>query len=326
MRLEQYHEITVEQALRRALMDARSIDSVARFLRTHLEVDREEPVSQLIRSIRQHPANISDGISSHTRDKQRLIERLRKLLQYLNESAAAGLDEKTIIAFEVIYDKPERLVELLKYLQSGGKTREEVAVNFGVTVETLRDDLRTLEDGYELLGQRMQIKLDRDTFTYDSTIHPIFLPLNLTEIAALTIGLKMKEKTDPVFGEIYADLADGIHSQLSPYAQAALEPLARENNLLFFRQSGDYRSEADYFSEILPEKRRSRLAYLWKSGQPCEVTYVDQSGQTASISGHIDPAQVADHSFKEIVFRDRDNGIIRIPSSRLVEIRPIKRS
>ncbi len=76
----------------------------------------------------------------------------------------------------IYFEKYERMIEILKYLHEGPKTREEIATNFNISIENLNDDLKELQNGdYSFLGYKMQIDLKRGENTYDSTIHPIFL-------------------------------------------------------------------------------------------------------------------------------------------------------
>lgn len=80
-------------------------------------------------------------------------------------------------------EKSERMVALLKYLQEKPRTRKEIAEHFHITERALSDDLKELQSGFTFLGYTMKIKVDPRTNTYDSTIHPVFLPFD--EIPAL---------------------------------------------------------------------------------------------------------------------------------------------
>jgi len=60
--------------------------------------------------------------------------------------------------------------------------------------------LLDLEEGIHVLGSEIEIKKtsERRKVYYKSTVHPIFLPLNLTEVYAMTTYLDQTlNKADP---------------------------------------------------------------------------------------------------------------------------------
>lgn len=163
------------------------------------------------------------------------------------------------------YDYPfERQLEIAKYLHEP-HTNEEIMRRFNIGDErTLREDLEALRDGIEVMGTTIQIseeKKGRRKY-YKSTLHPIFLPLNLTEVYALTVYMpRMMDHFNPNAKIIY-NIAGRIKAQLSDYALKRLFP--NENQLL------DIPEELRYINdEELAQSRCGILMYLMKSGEPC---------------------------------------------------------
>lgn len=119
---------------------------------------------------------IPDGIKEYSRDKGKLVNCIRDFLQYFSVQYNIEFDVNTYLPPMIYFEKYERMIEILKYLHEGPKTREEIATNFNISIENLNDDLKELQNGdYSFLGYKMQIDLKRGENTYDSTIHPIFL-------------------------------------------------------------------------------------------------------------------------------------------------------
>lgn len=123
------------------------------------------------------------------------------------------------------YDYPfERQLEIAKFLHEP-KTLREIREHFSIDERTLRADLRQLEEGLSILGSTVKIessKAGRRRY-YRSTLHPIFLPLNLTEVYALTIqlGRLSRHGANAAF---FQRLAERIASQLTDYAFHSLYP------------------------------------------------------------------------------------------------------
>lgn len=174
----------------------------------------------------------------------------------------SGEKVKTILREKRFYDYPfERQLEIAKFLHEP-HTLNEIEERFDISPETRRNDVRALEDGIEVLGATIRIKEVRNKgkVLYKSTMHPVFLPLNLTEIYALTTYLdKVLDSTDQNT-QIIRDISERIKSQLSDYALNKLFPDERHN----FKENNYIDDES------LAMQRDGIRMYLMKSGQPCK--------------------------------------------------------
>ena len=174
------------------------------------------------------------------------------------------------------YDETfERQLEIVKFLQNNPTKMEEIAQVFGVKRQTIGDDLKALEEGIEVLGSTISIEKERQgtSYLYSTTVHPVFLPLNLTEIYAMTVYLDNTINQYDPNAQIIRNISARIKSQLSDYAKAKLFP---EENLQGI--SNDYVKD-----RAMAEQREGILMYLIKSGQKCRFIWRGEE-HTGSIS------------------------------------------
>ena len=166
------------------------------------------------------------------------------------------------------FDYPfERQLEIAKYLHEP-HTPTEIEERFDIDERTRRKDLTALEDGIEVLGSTIRVEKSREYGKdyYKSTVHPVFLPLNLTEVYALTVYLdRAIDENDPNKAVIQ-NLINRIKVQLSDYAQDKL-----------FQDEKPPAANNDYLNdEELARQRDGILMYLMKSGRPCRFLWHDR--------------------------------------------------
>lgn len=171
----------------------------------------------------------------------------------------------------------------------------------------------TLEKGWTILGNKIKIYCDdgpAGRISYNSTVHPLLLALNLTEVYTLTVGLKEMAK-GTVYQDVAGYLADAVYSQLSDYGEKILAGTG-QNNL---RQiSPRFRQERP----VLEQSRGANLIYLMKQGQRCRTKYDNGSGVVNNAEGvpTVPPGRV------------RTVGILgtelQIPLDRIIMITPLE--
>ncbi|NLO90346.1 MAG: HTH domain-containing protein [Clostridia bacterium] len=105
----------------------------------------------------------------------------------------------------------ERRIEILKLLQGREMRTGEIAEYFDVDERTIRSDIKALRDGMDILGIKIESKHQgSQKHYYKSTVHPILLALNLSELYALLKLLEnamLKRK-----GEIYKHIFQQVYS------------------------------------------------------------------------------------------------------------------
>ena len=201
--------------------------------------------------------------SSRKETNRRIIV---SFFDYLEKKS--GEKVKTILREKKFYDYPfERQLEIAKYLHEP-HTLKEIEERFDISEETRKKDIRALEEGIEVLGATIRIKKERKNRKdyYKSTMHPVFLPLNLTEVYALTTYLDKVLDSEDQNTQIIRDITERIKSQLSEYALNKLFPYERH----------EYKKNSYVDDESLARQRNGIRMYLMKSGQPCRFFWNGQ--------------------------------------------------
>lgn len=166
------------------------------------------------------------------------------------------------------YDYPfERQLEIAKFLHNP-HTPKEIQEKFDIDERTARNDLQELEDGITVLGSTIKIEKEKKgrSYYYKTTLHPVFLPLNLTEVYALTVYLdRVIGYSDPN-AKMIRDISERIKLQLSDYAYERLYP-DDERQYVKNRYVND---------ERLARQREGIYMYLMKSGQKCKFIWNEE--------------------------------------------------
>lgn len=231
------------------------------------------------------------GLRSGKESTRRLIVRFYKYI---------GVPEDETELYNMkFYDYPiERQLEIAKYLHTE-RTAAEIEHHFSIDKRTRQADLQALESGIEIFGTTIKIEKERKKgkYYYRSTLHPVFLPLNLTEVYAVTIYLERIISRGDANAEILHNIANRIKSQLSDYAYEKLyeEPKPEYMN--------NYRSD-----ESLAHQREGIAMYLMKSGRSCRFFYKNNeyTGKIQFINGKyhvvLNDGQILDADISEVDF------------------------
>ncbi len=195
-----------------------------------------------------------------------------------------------------------RRLEILKLLQGnpmrtadiGDYYRSEDAET--VDPRTIQRDLRALQDGFEFLGTTLKIAEETRGHSlkyYKSTIHPLFLALNLTELTALLKALQWGcRDSDQQVRETYRHLLNYVYRQLTDYAKGRLQHVL---DVEIPKEPAQNRPEEDIY--------RTNILYLLKSGRKVKITYTTEKGDRVTRLGRV-------RNYKEgiITFRDLEEG------------------
>ncbi|MEL1135039.1 hypothetical protein AAC978_07625 [Desulfitobacterium sp. THU1] len=256
--------------------------------------------------------NIENGIRSHPGDKAKQASKLGLLIGTLNRTHHLHLDDSFVHKFEP-QDRSLRLLEILKYLHSGSKTRENIAQHFEISTRHLDNDLKMLQDGFEFMGTEMKIgPLKRKANTYESPVHPIFLALNSAEIYALTVGLKLLSE-NTVFQQTLGRVADHVYMQLSDFARELVDNQPEAEELDFQISKRQFLSSL----QMIGDYDRPFCQYI-KSQQICNVRYL-LKGEQKDIEGTIHLPPEGKDRFKSIYVKGIEESAI-IPIDDIVGI------
>lgn len=179
------------------------------------------------------------------------------LLKEFNINTNSNLKDKKLINNPLL-----RELEIAKYLHKR-PNRDEIKNEFNIENRELRKELADLKSGITILDT--DIKLDiRDIKSRKleciSTVHPIFLPLNLTEVYALMTYLPelLDKSYDPNKDVIY-DILEKIKPQLTEYAISKIT----------LRDLNDIRPKFYEEGELIEKGKRWQILNAMKSGCNC---------------------------------------------------------
>lgn len=223
-----------------------------------------------------------DLLNSTKKSKEHTQRRLVLFSEYLKKDYKVDLVLDELIKRESI-NPYERLVDLLKTLNEG-MTKQELMDHYAISRKPLERDIDELIMGTKILGQRVKIrdiqrvKTNDDNrgkyeLAYQSTIHPIFIPLNLSEVYYLIMGLKFLSKEHGEFAsETYDYLANRVYCQLSDYAKKKIKRKGMEIGIQFPSEDEFERYNGSMDEEKMAARNKeSNLMYLWKAGVKCTI-------------------------------------------------------
>lgn len=184
--------------------------------------------------------------------------------------------------FNNVYRREEILVLLLKYLQgrpeNGTRTREAIADYFSTSTNTINNYINDLHNGTSIFGEPVITNFARQTNEPESSVHPVFLPLNLVEIYSMLSLLKEQGDKD-IRARIVHVLADKIFEQLTPYAKEKLAPMWEEGVEFNGASRGYQRVDRELVDE--------GIIFAKKEPRDYQIKYIDEEGNNAMLQGSV---------------------------------------
>ena len=194
---------------------------------------------------------------------------------------------------EDLLDSVEIEILLLKRLQKGElelllnpngdvdigrqrNTQQRLADEFCMSRAAIKKHLDKLKYTHNLLGYNLHIPLNDSTIEYGGTsIHPIFLVLNPSEVVLLTVWLKTRfPKAEGRLGELASVLADDVYRQLSEHGKQIVDKKAKDADVQFER--------IDRSRESVPAHRledyETDIAICYKRNVHCTIK-LKQTGE-----------------------------------------------
>lgn len=167
-------------------------------------------------------ASMKDSVCASVRGKDQVINVYKDLVSFLSEK---GIDidiEFPAISIDSSFD---RLLFIAKYFQNKDATIAELPDKLWVSERTIENDLARLkgdaEDLLSVCGREFYIpETEREDgrLTFASTLHPLFLTENLTQVIIMLEGLKYMAE-NPDYKRYAETTAANIWEQLSDCAK-----------------------------------------------------------------------------------------------------------
>lgn len=176
-------------------------------------------------------------------------------------------------------NKLEREMEIIKHCHTP-KNIQEIADELAVDERIIRRYINDYLPKFDFPVMQVDVNRlfvnDNSRFTldaeandeYKTTVHPVCLALNLTEVYLLTIGTLSRIPTDDIMYDVYVRLLSKIFTQLSAYGKDILNKAEPDHKLKELRHLR-YESESEIFRELPGTK----IAYAMKSEAPIIIKW-----------------------------------------------------
>lgn len=228
---------------------------------------------------------VRDSLKLYPKNKKSAIDIYKDFLDFIDKN----YNLKITMAFPewLPTNSLERQLHIVKLLHDPEKNkRSAIPGMLYVSDKTIENDLKKLqgEDGdpLEVLGQKLVIDFDRKSGHFPSTVHPLFLTFNLTQVITTLEGLK-KMSEDSAHKNYALNAARAIWAQLSDYATARIFTVSEGLGLdTHWYQSLDPVEKNLFYSETMCSTSvgcESAL-YCFKNSEPCFIEYLLDDGRT----------------------------------------------
>ena len=166
--------------------------------------------------------NIRKSVQGYTRDKDAAIRVYKSFLEFLEEK---GISSDVHFPTIPISNSFERLMYIAKFLHDPERKISELSDELWQSSTTIQGDLSKLrgidDDPIQIYGKVFKInetKRSKGKIASASTVHPLFLTPNLTQIIVMLKGLKAMSENRH-YANYARNTAADIWEQLSDYAK-----------------------------------------------------------------------------------------------------------
>lgn len=228
---------------------------------------------------------IIDTVKSYNSNKQNAVTLFKSFLMFLKNEY--GFEAQVDFPSEELYNPLLRQLQLVKTVQNREVKIEELEDLFWVSYRTIYDDLEKLENQkspLSIFGKPFVVdglSRSRGIIKLESTVHPIFLSFNLTQVIATLQGLHRMSRDRRL--KRYATLsAATIWQQLSDYAKNRIMEVMEQGIFPDDTSWYKYLDEEDlksFYSEkecSSPEGEGSILNFM-KNGKRFFLEYRDET-------------------------------------------------
>lgn len=269
-----------EEYKRTLLNEASAPEEDAKLLESILQDARilNDPTDGGDKKLKAIRTKLHHAIKQHFDDREDCVRVVNDFFAEINGDAGA----ERFLRTQDIYDPDELKFKLLQYLQDGGEnkrshSRAEIGEKFALSANPVDNYLKELTGpDASLFGTSVKIEeLGYGTNVYDSTIHPAFFALNLSEVYFLTTVVRTQYKGTQ-YETVANHISDCLVGQLSDYAKEKLKS--------HFEACGISMEERP--SRGYKRENQDDFLMLEKSGSRYEVTFVGRADTVIGRSKH----------------------------------------
>jgi|GEM_PF-6139574 len=242
------------------------------------DIEQEQARDVLIDSIKESIMKIQSS-------KENTIKIFRALQNYVEKECNISLE----IAFPPTFtSEVDRQLHVIKMMQEGNGKYSDIAEELWVSERTIQNDIRTLtQTGIKLCGMEFSVKDykrsgGRAYFT--STMHPIVIPANLSEVLTLLIGLE-KQYSLKMYSSISLLLAQKVWIQLTDYAKKRIldlyDVLGMNTDFIKILEKNKLEDSSNLFSletESIDRDIEKSVLIMFKSSETRDILVHDENG------------------------------------------------
>lgn len=197
-------------------------------------------------------AAIKESVMSYTRDKNTVINIYKEFVSFIKEKYQIHIP----IIFPPFFSSDfDRQLYIVKELHEKGRTTAYLGNKLWISDRTIDEDLAKLRSytGVSIMGQKIRVRgieRQKGNIEFQSTVHPIFLALNLTQVVVLLQGLQHMIK-DEAYKEYALKLSANIWNELSDYARRRIKQVTGmlSMDLSWYEELDSYSSEELFYTE-----------------------------------------------------------------------------
>jgi hypothetical protein len=226
---------------------------------------------------------IKESVRAYTRDKDKVISVYKDFVNFIMRKYRVSIP----VEFpSTSLSEFERQMFIVKEFHEEDRTIEFLEDKLWVSDTTIEKDLNKLrsEEGVSFLGQKISIRGVRrhhGTAEFDSTVHPIFLALNITQVIALLRGLQYMSKNE-LYREYVLKLSGNIWNQLSDYAKRRLKEISNtiSTDLSWYEELDRYSYDELFFTEkeCSNSEGVGNILDFIKNRKKCTIEYKNDNG------------------------------------------------
>lgn len=221
-------------------MTMNEVQTLFKEFKDRLENDRTYYLvaSSLYKEIEKHgdevrnPDDIEELLRSTKTKKAKKRDLVLMFYDFVKEKTGEEID--TNLDTKIIIDDPiERQIAVLEYMQTKPIDIEKISDLFMMSDRSMRELLSELEEGVDILGTKVKIKMDRDGSNRYSVIshHPVFLNLTMQEVVTLTAGLLDAAKTNELYRPLFTKIAKDVYDNLTEYGKGRVTRMLKAQGM-----------------------------------------------------------------------------------------------